>query len=314
MLARTGRKQLRQLVVAGVVVSGVTGCAALNNLAPGAGGVSVTPPTVTFISATLAQAPGQRDLAGYYCPDVVSIPFGGAGPLCQGFFGPRPAPAQMVVAFDLRFSVQNPNRVPLPMANVLTAVTVFPDAGAQKLGAVCVQLCPAGQTACSGQPEPGACEASSRDIRSLSDFGAAAANLLVAGGLAAAAGQPLTFTAPTVAAGATLDVTVRFSFGPEQLLATLRHLAEQSAGELKRGQQMTFSIPYRLEGTAFFDAGSLGRIAVPFGPTSGNRTPRHLPPRRACRSAPSSTRVTWRRSTSAPPRQGTQPCFLEPPW
>lgn len=254
-------------VVAAAVLGG--GCASLSALARGAGGLGVTPPTVTFQGATLAQAPGQRDLAAYYCPDVVSLPFGGARPLCQGFFGPQPPQTAMVVAFDLRFSVHNPNRIPIPLATVLTAATVFPEASAQKLGAVCVQLCGEGQPGCTGQPGPGACEASSRDIRSLSDFGNAAVNMLAAGGIAAAMGQPLTFQAPTVAANGTIDVTIRFAFGPEQLLSTLRQLATQSVGELKQGHQVSFAIPYRLEGTIFFDAGSVGRIAVPYGPAAG---------------------------------------------
>jgi hypothetical protein len=39
--------------------------------------------------------------------------------------------------------------------------------------------------------------------------------------------------------------------------------------QLAAGQQPTFAVPYRLEGTVFFDAGSFGRIAVGYGPTEG---------------------------------------------
>jgi hypothetical protein len=84
-----------------------------------------------------------------------------------------------------------------------------------------------------------------------------------------AAGQPPSFVAPQVSAAAELEVTVRFSFGPEQMLTTLRQLAVQSANELKAGRQLDFRIPFRLEGTVWFDAGSLGRLAVGFGPTEG---------------------------------------------
>ena len=174
----------------------------------------------------------------------------------------------MEVAFDLRFKVANPNQVPIPLAEVLTAATVFPGAASQRLGAVCVQLCPPG-AACSGAPVPGTCQASSRDIRSASDFQNAAANMLLAGGIAAATGQPLSFVAPQVSAAAELEVVVRFSFGPEQLLATLRQLAEQSVAELKTGREVTFSIPFRLEGTVWFDVGSLGRLAAGYGPIDG---------------------------------------------
>ena len=42
--------------------------------------------------------------------------------------------------------------------------------------------------------------------------------------------------------------------------------------ELKRGHAPTFVIPYRLEGTVWFDAGAAGRVAVPWGPTEGTFT------------------------------------------
>jgi hypothetical protein len=258
------------LAAAAALGPGVGSCAMLAANLPAAGGL--TPPAVTFQGATLVQAPAQAQLAAYYCPEVVPAPFGlagGAAMLCRGFFGARPSPAEMTVAFDLKFKISNPNQVPVPLADVLAAVTVFPAATNQRLGAACVHLCAPGQTGCTGQPDPGACQASSRDVRSISDFEGAAANLLIASGVAAAAGQPLTFTAPQLSAAAELDVTVRFSFGPEELLGTLRQLASQSVNELKSGHAVTFTIPYRLEGTVWFDAGSIGRIAVSYGPTDG---------------------------------------------
>jgi hypothetical protein len=230
---------------------------------------ALTPPTITFQGATLARTPSQAQLAAYYCPELVSVPFGGAAILCQGFFGPRPPVSDMAVSFDLKFHVQNPNGVPIPLASVLTAVTVFPAATNQRLGAACMQLCPEGTPGCTGQPAPGACEASSRDVRSLNDFKYAAANLLMAAGLAAASGQPPSFTAPRVSAASEMDVTVRFSLGPDELLAAAKQLATQSVDQLRAGQALTLAVPYRLEGTVFFDAGSLGRIAVGFGPTDG---------------------------------------------
>jgi hypothetical protein len=49
----------------------------------------------------------------------------------------------------------------------------------------------------------------------------------------------------------------------------LRQLASQSMNELKAGRTITFNIPYRLEGTVWADAGSLGRVAAGFGPVTG---------------------------------------------
>ena len=65
-------------------------CAVLANLPAGGAVAGLTPPTIQFQGATLVQSPSQQRLAAYYCPQVVSVPFGGAGLLCQGFFGPRP--------------------------------------------------------------------------------------------------------------------------------------------------------------------------------------------------------------------------------
>jgi hypothetical protein len=261
------------VVVALTAALSASSCALLDSLQlpPGtvAAGMKVVAPTITFSGATLVQSPSQKLLAAYYCPELVSAPFGTAGVLCQGFFGRRPAPAEMSVAFDLRFHISNPNQIPIPLTSVLTAATVFPAATNQRLGASCFQLCPAGQAGCGGQAAAGACQASSRDVRSLNDFANSAVDLLIANGIAAATGQPFSFEAPRVSAAAELDVVVRFSFGPEPLLATMRQLAVQSVDELKAGRSITFRVPFRIEGTVWFDAGSFGRIAVGYGPLDG---------------------------------------------
>jgi hypothetical protein len=269
----TMHRQVRLVPALVACVASAHGCAAFNNFVAAtqaAGGL--TPPVVVYQGATLVQAPSQRRLAAYFCPDVVPAPFGfsgGAALLCQGLFGGRPGVAEMEVAFDLSFKVKNPNQIPLPLGDVLTAVTAFPSATNQRLGAACVHLCAPGQAGCTPQPDATSCQASSRDVRSLADFQNAAVNFIVTRGIAAATGQPLTFTAPSVSAASELDVVVRFSFGPGPLLETLRQLASQSVNELKAGRPVTFAIPFNLEGTVWFDGGSFGRLAVGYGPASG---------------------------------------------
>jgi hypothetical protein len=232
--------------------------------------IQVVAPKVTFTGATLVQSPSSRTYASYYCPEVVQAPFGTQGLVCEQFFGPRPAPAALQVAFDLHFHVANPNQVPVPLASALAAATVFPAAGNEKLGALCISLCPPDVAGCVGGPQPGACEASSRDVRSMADFvDRSLPSLLISAGVALANGQPPTFTLPPLVAASELDVTVRYAFGPEQLLGIMRDLAQQSVGELKQGHLPTFTIPYSLEGTVFFDAGSIGRLAVGWGPVTG---------------------------------------------
>jgi len=155
---------------------------------------------------------------------------------------------------------------------VYGAERLIKDTG-EKLGAVCVTLCADGAAGCTGAPSPGACEASSRDVRSLGDFvDKSLPQLLIANGIALATGEPPSFTLPPITASSQADVTVRYSFGPERLLAVMRDLAAQSVGELKAGRPPTFTIPYRLEGTVWFDAGSIGRIAAGWGPVEGTWT------------------------------------------
>jgi hypothetical protein len=259
----------RRLALALISLS-TSSCALLANLPAGGG---IAPPSVGFQGATLARSPTQRQLEAYYCPDVVPSPMGvpgGASVLCRGLFGARPAPVDLAVAFDLRFKLSNPNQVPVPLADVLAAITVFPAGSNQSLGATCIHLCAPDQPGCTGQADPTACQASSRDIRSMADFAGATANLLVSAGVSAAAGQPMTFAAPRLAAGAELDVVVRYTFGPQELLGILRQVASQSANELKAGRAVTFNIPFRIEGTIWFDAGSFGRVPVGYGPFDGN--------------------------------------------
>jgi hypothetical protein len=264
----------RGLVSLVVACAGLaTSCANLDLGALGAGGplpIQITPPKVTFAGATLVQSPASRTLAAYYCPDLINAPFGTSGLVCEQFFGRRPPANAMQVAFDLHFHISNPNQVPVPLASALAAATVFPAAGNEKLGALCISLCPPDAVGCAGGPSTSACEASSRDVRSMADFvDKSLPSLLISTGLALANGQTPTFTLPPLTAASELDVTVRYAFGSEQLLAIMRDLAAQSVSELKQGALPTFTIPYRLEGTIFFDAGSIGRLAVGWGPSTG---------------------------------------------
>ena len=255
---------------ASLVFVTLAGCAALGLPPPDTAGIGVQPPVLTFQRVDLARAPSAAQLAAYYCPDLVSAPLGGAALLCQGLFGARPDPATMAVDFDVSFKVTNPNQVPLPLSSLLAAVTVFPAASNQKLGAACVSFCPAETPNCAAAgSSPTACQASSHDVHSLADYAAAAAPLLIVSGLKGAAGQIPSLLAPKLAPAGDLRVVARMSLQPSELLATMRQLAAQSVDDLKRGQAPTFAVPYRLEGTVWFDAGAVGRVAVNWGPTEG---------------------------------------------
>jgi hypothetical protein len=227
-------------------------------------------PSVTYESATLVQAPSQEMMAAYYCPQVVSDLAGSL--LCASFFGEQPSPSSMAVAFDLQFAVHNPNHFPIPVAEMLTAVTVFPEENSQALGASCVVFCSPGQPGCTGQPGPESCTSDSADIRSITDLGNATADLLFAAGASLAQGEAPSFTMPEVVQDGEATVVARFAFGADPLLRTLEQLALQSVNQLAVGESPTFTIPYRIEGTIWFDVGSLGRVAVGFGPAEGTWT------------------------------------------
>lgn len=245
------------------------GCAMLDPLLQGQGMAGLAPPAVKVVDVRLAEVPGERDLAAYYCPQVVGEKTAfaaGAGLLCRQFFGPAPGPDRLQVGFDIRFSVANPNRVPLPLSAILAAVTVFPGANQQQLGAVCLELCPPDAASCAPAAGAGACRSTSADIRGINDFPTALANLLVTEGLGG--GQP--FRAPRILAGESIELVARFKFVPESLLGLLGALVRQSASELQSGRPVSLEIPYRSEGTVFADAGSLGRVAAGFGPVAGS--------------------------------------------
>jgi hypothetical protein len=247
----------------------LSGCALLDQALTSTG---ITPPTVTLQSVTLAESPSQAALAAYYCPRVVAEATGvsfGVDLACQGFFGPSPPESSLLFGFDVHFNVANGNRVPLPLSEILTAVNVFPETNRQNLGAVCLHLCAPEDPACQGGPSATGCQSSSKDIRSLGDFVGAAANLLIAKGIADASGRPLPLVAPKVLASSSLEVTTRFSLAPTVVLPVLQELARQSVSQLQTGKLPVFAIPYKLEGTVFVDAGSLGRVAAGYGPFGG---------------------------------------------
>ena len=263
-------QRLSTLIGLATALLGASSCTGLEQLL---GSGLLQPPKVTFLGALLAKAPTQMELSAYYCPRLIEskIGLGIAGSLvCNRLFGRAPDPSTMEIGFDLRFKVDNPNRLPLPLSEVLSAITVFPERTNQSLGAVCLKLCEPDDPRCSGGPDASGCAEAPGDIKSIRDFPGAVGNLLVARGLAAAGGQPSGFRAPKVIAGSSLDVTARLGLLPGALLPVMEQLARQSIDQLKVGKPMSGDIPYRLEGTVFADVGSLGRVAAGFGPASGS--------------------------------------------
>jgi hypothetical protein len=257
------------LCIAGAALLANASCAGLDQLL---GSGLIQPPEVKFLGATLVKAPSQYDLSAYYCPRVIQERVGigaAANLICSRLFGRPPDTSAMQIEFDLGFQVANPNRLPLPLSEVLTALTVFPDRSNQSLGAVCLRMCEPGDARCQGGADSGGCREAPGDIKTVKDFPNALGQLLVARGVAAAGGQPAGFTAPKVLSGASVDVTARLGLLPGALLPVMEQLARQSVDQLRAGKPISAEIPYRVEGTVFGDLGSLGRVAAGFGPAAG---------------------------------------------
>ncbi|HEY0712473.1 MAG TPA: hypothetical protein VGF45_07355 [Polyangia bacterium] len=254
-------------VVAFLALGPLQGCAGLEQFL---GTGIITPPKVTFLGADLVRAPSQLDLSAYYCPRVVPGSGSALGVaadfVCTRLFGKAPPAEQMQVGFDLRFDVANPNKIPLPLSEILTALTVFPGQSQQNLGAVCLSLCDPNDPSCIGGASNRGCEKAPGDVKSLADFPQAALNVLVAQGIGAAGGQPVGFKLPKVVANANLPVTARLALTPQALLPAMEELARRSINALKAGKPAAFEIPYKMEGTIFASGGSLGRVAAGFGP------------------------------------------------
>jgi hypothetical protein len=267
------------LALAGALLLG--GCASLQALQGG----GLVAPKVHLGEVVLAESPPRRQVEAYLCPRVLRLE-GRAGSIadavCTRLFGRPPPVERLAISFDVHLRVENPNTVPLPLGALLTAVTVFPDVEARQTGTACVELCAPDDPACSRRRGREACARAPGDLRSIEDFPTALGNLLVVAGVAVDGGGP-GFRLPRIAAGAELPVVARLGFHPEALLPVLEQVVRQSVAELERGRLPSLAIPYRLEGTVFADAGSVGRLAAGFGPTAGTWT---LPAEGLTRGAP----------------------------
>jgi hypothetical protein len=265
-------RRLASLVLLAGVLPAFSSCAELQQLlGSGLGGV-LSPPKVTFLGADLVRSPSQLNISAFYCPKLLTEKAGlgfAADLLCSKFFGKAPSQDDMMVGFDLRFEVANPNQIPLPLSEILSAITVFPGQTQQNLGAVCLSLCAPGDANCLGGASTTGCAKAPGDVKSLADFPAAAARYLLGQGVSEAGGKPLGFSLPKVTAASKLAVVARLGLTPEAFLPAMQELAQRSLSELKTGKSPAFEIPYKLEGTVFANAGSLGRVAAGFGPSSG---------------------------------------------
>lgn len=265
--------RLRMLALCALAVA-FSSCAQLNTLLANAAALQA--PTVSLKQVALAATPTQRALTAYFCPRVLRerLNLGVASDLiCTQAFGGAPSQDALKVAFDIHLSVQNPNRVPVPLSSVLTSINVFPGAQESQLGAACVSLCSSEDARCAAK-DRNACPVDATDITQRAEIAQALGKMVIAEGARLATGEPLGVKAPEVLANGALDVVVRLGFDPQQLLPILQRVAGDAASQLRDGKPISLAIPYKLAGNLFTsNMGSAGVLSAPFGPIDGTWQP-----------------------------------------
>lgn len=239
-------------------------CELLNKDNPLATVPAVKMPKVNLEETVLVAAPTATQIAAWYCPQYNPDPTG----LTCALLGPVPQKHQMQFHFELRYSIDNPNEIPIPTTEILGVIDVFQ--GQQKeatLGAVCAVLCNEGDAACTGQPGENSCKASESDIETIDDVVERLEDLLILTIDAAINGELENLAVRMIPAGAkAFEVRVRFSLGVDAMINLMVGLTDQLVSDLLAGSDIQFEIPFAVRGTLWFDIPILGRVALGYGP------------------------------------------------
>ena len=232
-------------------------------------------PSVEYQEAALTDHPSSKQLASYFCKDLLD--FFGSDELCKGFFGKAPKKSKMKFNFLITFNLENPNSFAIPLVELLLALDVFKGANNAELGAVCVSFCdPDSEEECD--PAAAACEADEGDIRSLDDINPSTEDLLE---LATDVGEAviegelpenLQFKViPAAEKGepGKTEARINFQLNINTMLSILKTVAKKSLDDIENGDAPSFDIPYAVDGTLFFDLPGFGRVAIDFGPFDG---------------------------------------------
>lgn len=253
-----------------VMAATLASCSSATQLAgvlgqQGAGGAGAVarpnPPTLVRTEVHLAEHPTEGQLAAYYCAQTVNVP-AMISP-CR-VFGAIPARDSLRFTFAVDLTLRNDNRIPLPTAEALLAFTAYPAAtGQHNLGALCVSLRNEGEVT----DLPTGCRDRGDSIRTMADFGNAAARFL----FNAATGQTRVqdVRIRTIPPGGEIRVTVSLGLDPESTLGLVRTMSETAIQGLQRGQAPHFVIPYQLEGSLWVEVENFGRFAVAIPQTRG---------------------------------------------
>ena len=115
-------------------------------------GVKVQPPKASMDRVDLLHAPTANQTLAWACYEFLAN-----DTYCQiAGWDSQPTDAQMLLSFDLVFSMENDNvNIPIPLVEILLGITVIED---ENLGAVCISFCDPDDTECvPGVNQEGAC-------------------------------------------------------------------------------------------------------------------------------------------------------------
>jgi hypothetical protein len=233
-----------RVAVAGGAAAGLavgTGCS---------GVLGVQPPTAELNRVDLVQSPSAEDMALY---------------ACDGYCGAAPRKQDLLFSFDLVFDLENPNLdLPIPLVELLLGLNVLDDTN---LGAVCISFCDPDSADCvPGVNAEGACDAGdARNVDEPADLVPTIDDMV---GLAesAASGSIDNTDWKTIPPGEGMEAHIQFDLGVDPMLDITEDLLGQAAEDFLHGDNVSFDIPYIVEGSLFFDAPELGRYALGFGP------------------------------------------------
>lgn len=121
-------------------------------------------PTAQFVGVELVSRPTSKQLGSFYCVDLVGkTPCGFVG------LGNAPRKTDLRFSFETVFELGNANTFPVPLVEMLLALTVFEGGDQAELGALCVSFCdPEAEGDCEPN-RPDACRAD-QAVSSLEDF------------------------------------------------------------------------------------------------------------------------------------------------
>lgn len=234
-----------------------TACAAL-----GLGGAkrrNLASPGISVSAVRLVQLPSDKALASYYCGEYL-------GPIVCRTFGPTVTISDVHFAFDVELELHNPNPIPLPVVQSPFAFTAFPqERDARNLGTACLSFCEDPRRC---RQSADACISDQPEIRDAKDFAGAVKGFLVSVALEEKRFSEL--RVKTIPPGDRTKMVVRLGLDPTKMVDLIAEMAKADIARVKRAQTPRFTIPYRIEGTAWVNVESFGRLATDFGPTTGH--------------------------------------------